>query len=91
MTYIFTPPTGNVEDLPHYIAGELAKIADSVNGSSKYTQEHFEDKDSFVNKQGKGEGVSVWDSTAKKPVWAQGNDSEAVWIFGDGTVAYSPK
>lgn len=91
MSYEFSPPPPNTESLPDYLETEFQKIAIALRESQKYTSEQFLLSTSFVNRRGKSEGVPVWDSTSKAPVWPVGDAPTADWIYGDRTVAYSPK
>lgn len=43
-----------------------------------------------VNITGKYEGLSLWDTDTRKPVWADGAAAGDVWKFADGTTAYTP-
>lgn len=90
---MYTPTLAPLDtaSLKKYLDKELRTVADAINNPPQYTQAQFESKDSDVNKRSKSEGSPVWDSTTKKPVWPVGSDAAAVWIFGDGTVAYSPQ
>lgn len=90
MSYQKSGVPGDVESLPFYLEAELEKISIALNQTTLYKSEQFNSKDSGVNKVQKREGVQLWDSTSKKPVWSTGNSPEDTWIFGDGTVAYSP-
>lgn len=84
-----TPPS-KVEQLPTFLETELAQIAEAINQVTKYSGPQLSAKDSDANRRNKAEGRPVWDTTSKKPVWPTGNSPESVWIFGDGSIAYSP-
>jgi len=43
-----------------------------------------------VNTTGKYQGKMVFDGTDKRPVWAVGAATTAVWNYADGTTAYTP-
>jgi hypothetical protein len=88
--YTFVETPADVRDLPEYLRKTLLEIEDALNTPEIFVSEHFTTKESSVNTRLKREGLQVWDSTSKKPVWATGKAPEDDWIFGDGTVAYSP-
>lgn len=90
MTYRNGVPPQNPEALAEFLLTELGNIAQAVNSVPKYSAEAFKDKRSSANTRDKSEGRPLWDSTTKKPVWPQGNAPESSWIFGDGSLAYSP-
>lgn len=85
----FEPPA-NTEELPLYLQELVRRLESEFNNPSSYNADQLKDIDSFVNTRAKWEGIFVWDSTTKKPVWATGKSPADTWIFGDGTVAYSP-
>jgi hypothetical protein len=43
-----------------------------------------------VNTFAKYTGKEVFDTTTGRPVWATGSGASAVWVFSDGTTAYTP-
>lgn len=43
-----------------------------------------------VNNINKYEGKQIWDSIAKKPLWAKGSAVGDVWIDGTGATVYTP-
>lgn len=88
--FVFVSPPADDKDIPEYLRTTLLEIEKVLNSTESFVSEQFLAKESSVNTRLKREGLSVWDSTTKKPVWATGNAPEDAWIFGDGTVAYSP-
>lgn len=88
--FSFTRVPENLEDLPEYLRRVLMEIESSFITPDIYVAEQFMLAESSVNTRWKKEGMSFWDSTSKKPVWAVGNAPKDNWIFGDGTIAYSP-
>lgn len=88
--FIYTLPPGEATELPEYLVKVMQEVEKALNQPDKFTAEQFRSQESQVNTRFKIEGRPVWDITSKKPVWPTGNGADATWIFGDGTVAYSP-
>lgn len=80
----------DVESLPTFLEEELRRVALSISVDVAYNQEQLLDKNSTVNTRIKKEGVRVWDSTSKRPLWAAGNQPASAWVDGVGVVVYLP-
>lgn len=83
------PPT-EVEQVPGYLDDEMEKISDAINNPSRYTQAQLLSVDSVINRRLKAEGVQVWDTTNKRPLWAAGNAPADDWLDAQGTIVFSP-
>lgn len=88
--YNYTAPPEDVTDLSAYLREQLKAVEVAINNPLRFTSDQFLSKDATVNKRLKMEGRPVWDLTSSKPVWASGDEPTADWIYGDGTVAYTP-
>ncbi|ATB52656.1 hypothetical protein PVS_20 [Vibrio phage vB_VspS_VS-ABTNL-3] len=88
--YRYTQPPEEPADLPAYLREQLKQIETAINRPLKFTSDQFLNSEATINRALKLEGRTVWDETSKKPVWASGDGPEEPWIFGDGTVAYTP-
>lgn len=50
----------------------------------------FQNAGHGINTAGKFEGRVVFDSVVNRPVWATGSSTTSVWVWSDGTTAYTP-
>lgn len=48
------------------------------------------DAENIINTLGKFEGKMVFDAGLDRPVWATGSETNATWVFADGSTAYTP-
>lgn len=84
-----TRPPGN-SSLELWAYRELSLLANpALSGNLAFESSAFLSKNSIVNRQ-KYEGLSVWDSTIKKPLWASGKATTSPWVDATGTVVYTP-
>lgn len=88
--YVYAAPPEEVTDLPEYLRGQLKTVEGAINNTLRFNSSQFLSKDATINRQLKMEGRHVWDVTSSKPVWASGDEPTANWIYGDGSVAYTP-
>lgn len=90
MSYSPNEPPATIDFIPQYLREELLRIAGAINKPDLFTQAQLLDKSSLVNSARKQEGLQVWDSTNKQPLWASGNTPTSTWVDGTGTVVHTP-
>lgn len=61
-----------------------------VQTQQSATEAELLDKDSAVNQEYKFEGKQVWDSTNKRPLWADGTNGVDPWADSAGTTVFTP-
>ena len=90
MSYTLKAVPNEPEQLQRFLTEELTIIGNLLQADTKYTQEQLADKGSVINTRLKQEGLRIWDTTNKRPVWSTGKNPEDVWITGADTIAHSP-
>lgn len=50
----------------------------------------FNNVSNIINVQDKHAGKQAFDTGTNRPVWAIGSDATSLWVYADGTTAYTP-